>query len=254
MMARVVTAETLDGLAEDDPAAMRSRRDLQRIHRVMGTRGRVVQALRSLTASRPAGAPLRLLELGAGDGSLMLGVARALKDEWPAVELTLLDRQNLVSNATIASYASLGWVARSQVMDVFYWAYGTEVAVNERPVRSTSSHWDVIVANLFLHHFEGAALAALLAVIASRTGRFFACEPHRSRLALAGSHLIGAIGANAVTREDAVLSVRAGFRAQEISALWPGHDAAWTLREYSAGLFSHCFRAEKIAFHASSRP
>jgi hypothetical protein len=139
-------------------------------------------------------------------------------------------------------------------MDVFDWASGTELAVKELPERSTSSHWDVIVVNLFLHHFEGATLVALLAAIASRTGRFFACEPYRARLALVGSRLIGAIGANAVTREDAVLSVRAGFRAQEISALWPGHDAAWTLREYPAGLFSHCFRAEKIAIHASDRP
>ena len=240
VMPRVVAAETLDGLAEDDPAAMRSRRDLQRIHRVMGTRGMVVQALRKLAASRPAGAPLQILELGAGDGSLMLGVARKLMGEWPAVELTLLDRQNLVNNLTIASYASLGWTAKPQVMDVFDWASG-----NEMPERSTSSHWDVIVANLFLHHFEGGALTSLLAAIESRTRLFFACEPRRGRLALLGSHLVGAIGANAVTRDDAVLSVHAGFQAQEIRAMWPGHEAAWTLSEYSAGLFSHCFSAQK---------
>ena len=260
MMNRIVTDETLDGLAEDDPAAMRSRRDLQRIHRVMGTRGILVKALRSLSASRPPGAPLRVLELGAGDGSLMLGVAQALKGEWPAVELTLLDRQRLVTRETLASYARLGWVARSQVVDVFDWAASSSIAANglAQPGQpgqpGQSGHWDVIVTNLFLHHFEGPALAQLLAAIASRTGRFFACEPHRARLALAGSHLIGAIGANAVTREDAVLSVRAGFRDQEISALWPQLDAGWTLKEYSAGLFSHCFRAEKNETAAGTHP
>ena len=204
MMDRIVTDETLDGLAEDDPAAMRSRRDLQRIHRVMGTRSILLKALRGLSASRPQSAPLRVLELGAGDGSLMLGVAQALKGEWPAVELTLLDRQRLVTRETLASYARLGWVARSQVVDVFDWAASPSIAVNSLP------------------------------------------QP--------GSHLIGAIGANAVTREDAVLSVRAGFRDQEISALWPQLDAGWTLNEYSAGLFSHCFRAEKNEAAAGTEP
>jgi len=251
MMPRVVAAETLDGLAEDDPAAMRSRRDLQRAHRVMGTRGIVVQALRTLTASRPAGAPLRILELGAGDGSLMLGVARALRGKGPAVELRLLDRQALVDSATVASYADAGWTATPQVVDVFDWAASDDTPP---PGRGTPAGWDVIVANLFLHHFEGAPLASLLAAIASRTGRFFACEPRRARLALAGSHLIGAIGANAVTREDAVLSVHAGFRDKEISVLWPMREAGWTLNEYPAGLFSHCFSAERIGIEGAAKP
>jgi HPt (histidine-containing phosphotransfer) domain-containing protein len=243
MMPRVVAAETLDGLAEDDPAALRSRRDLQRVHRAMGTHAIVARALRALTASRPAGAPLRLLELGAGDGSLMLRVAHALKGEWPAVQLTLLDRQNLVNASTVASYATAGWTATSQVLDVFDWV-----------ASDAYWHWDLIVTNLFLHHFDGPALASLLAAIESRTERFFACEPRRARLALAASHLIGVIGAHAVTRQDAVLSVHAGFRATEISALWPGLGARWTLNEYPAGLFSHCFSAERMAPQSGPTP
>jgi hypothetical protein len=62
---------------------------------------------------------------------------------------------------------------------------------------------------------------------------------------LLGSYLIGLIGANAVTREDAVLSVRAGFAGNELSALWPVEHGGWNLREYAAGLFSHCFLATR---------
>ncbi len=240
---RIVTAETLDGLAENDPAAMRSRRDLQRIHWLMGTRGIMARALQRLLASRPAAAPLRLLELGAGDGSLMLGVARALGTQWPAVEITLLDRQDLVTRATLDSYARLGWTASPQVVDVFDWASTPLPAV-----QAPGAHFDVIVANLFLHHFEGPELATLLAAIESRTPRFLACEPRRAGLALAGSHLVGAIGANAVTREDAVLSVHAGFRGKELSALWPGDPSFWTLEEMPAGVFSHCFLAQRSGY------
>ena len=240
VMPRIVAAETLDGLAEDDPAAMRSRRDLQRIHWLMGTRGIMARALQRLLASRPATVPLRLLELGAGDGSLMLGVARTLGAQWPAVEITLLDRQDLMTRTTLDSYARLGWSASPQVVDVFDWA-STPLPGAHAPM----ARWDVIVANLFLHHFQGPELATLLAAIESRARRFLACEPRRAGLALAGSHLVGAIGANAVTREDAVLSVHAGFRDKELSALWPGNPSFWTLEETPAGVFSHCFLAQR---------
>lgn len=236
-MPRVVAAETLDGLAEDDPAAVRSRRDLQRVHRMMGTRAIVARALRRLIADRRMREPLQILELGAGDGTLMLGVARLLGKDLPTVHLQLLDRQKLVSPATLASYAELGWQASAQVSDVFDWISGDLHEATPTP------HWDAIVVNLFLHHFEGAQLAALLDSIASRTNSFLACEPRRGMLALAGSHLIGLIGVNAVTRQDAVLSVHAGFAQGEITALWPTTQADWTLSDASAGLFSQCFSA-----------
>ena len=242
-MARVVVAELLDHLAEDDPAAMRSRRDLQRVHRVMGTRSIVRRALTHMTADRVGTGPLRVLELGAGDGSLMLDVARSVTPSWQLVEktkkveITLLDRQSLIGSGTIARYAKLGWSARAQVTDVLDWAADSA---------DSQPRWDVIVANLFMHHFDSAQLSVLLGAIASKTDRFVACEPSRDWLALTGSRLIGAIGANAVTREDAVLSVRAGFCADELSALWPAGGINWHLQEYSAGLFSHCFCAKRL--------
>ena len=247
---RVVAAETLDGLAADDLAAMGSRRDLRRVHMVMGTRAIVAGALRRLTAGHRRAAPLRVLELGAGDGTLMLGVARVLKPHWPVVELELLDRQKLVSPATLQAYAALGWQARDRVSDVFDWvASGSEPAPGQ-----TLARWDVIVVNLFLHHFEGAPLTALLGAVAGRSHRFLACEPRRSRLALAGSHLLGLMGANAVTREDAVLSVHAGFAQGEMAALWPAGGFGWTLKDYPAGLFSHCFSASRSPLDAEAAP
>jgi hypothetical protein len=239
---RIVAVEVLDTLVADDPAAVRSRRDLQRVHRVMRTRAILRQALQLSLASRgdktSPQTPLRILELGAGDGSLMLSVARDLAPTWPPVELTLLDRQDLVDGATIKRYAELGWSAVTSVVDVLDWAVETS---DTAPVR-----WDLIVANLFLHHFEGVQLADLLVAITRRSDRFLACEPRRDWFALAASHLAGVIGAGAVTREDAVLSVHAGFCKKEITALWPVNGDEWRVQEYSAGLFSHCFRAERV--------
>lgn len=236
---RLVLPEILDQLAPDDPQARRSRRDLRRVNRFMGACSILSAGLRPLAARPPGSAPLRALELGSGDGELMLRVARTLRRRddsgvWGAVELRMLDRQALVSPRTLQAYARLGWRAQPLVCDVRDWAAAP----------AEDSSYDVIVTNLFLHHFEPLALRALLAAVAARCQRFLACEPRRSTPALLGSHLLAAIGANRVTRHDAVLSVRAGFRDAELSKHWPAH--GWGLQERAAGLFSHLFSAWRI--------
>ncbi len=242
---RVVTAEVLDHLAPTDPAARRSRRDLARIHRVMATRSIVARGWQALVSTQhaklPLKVPLKVLELGAGDGTLLLGVARRLGSTWPPVQLTLLDRQSVVSQATLAEYASLGWDAAVRVADVLDWAAPAADSADT----SVAPLWDLISTSLFLHHFEGAQLDTVLRAVASQALRFFACEPRRDWLALAGSHCVGALGANAVTRADAVVSVHAGFRARDLGSRWPGK-GAWQCREYAAGLFSHCFSARQL--------
>lgn len=228
---RLVTPEILDELPEDDPRAVGSRGDLRRVHRAMGTRAILLRLLaRAMSDGRPA--PRRVLELGAGDGTLMLRVARQLAPRWPGVRLTLLDRQRLVGARTLDGFERLGWQARAVQADVLDWA-----------TQRSGPRWDLVVANLFVHHFEGAALAALLAGVAARADAFVACEPRRARLALAGSHLVAFLGANAVTRADAVASVHAGFRGGELSAAWP--EPGWRLHESACGLFSHGFVATR---------
>ena len=253
-LARTVLPELLDDLGMQDPRAQRSRRDLQRLHWVMGTQRILLDALRKMPLQRsdsPSSPPLRVLELGAGDGSLMLGVARALQGEWPAVSLTLLDQHNLLESSTERRYARAGWRVTVQVGDIFDWAKQAPVA----GWKPDTGRWDLIVSNLFLHHFEDQELRLLFDAVASRANYFLACEPRRARLALAASHLVGAVGANAITRHDAVLSVRAGFRHKELCSLWPGFEGDWTLEEYQCGLFSHCFSAVRtVALPAGVRP
>lgn len=227
-MARRVEPELLDELPADDPRAVRSRNDLRRVNRLMGTQVVLGNALDGLIR---ASSSARVVELGTGDGSLMLRLARQRARRWPKVQLGLLDMQPVVRAETLTDFRELGWDAQIIGADVFDWFKQSEPG--DAPI---------IVANLFVHHFDGERLQALLRGIASRARAFVCCEPRRSRLALTGSHLLGAIGCNAVTRHDAVISVRAGFNGSDLSTLWPDRNA-WTLQEGRAGPFCHRFVA-----------
>ena len=233
---RRVEPELLDELPPLDPRAIGSRRDLRRINAWMMQAGIMARLLGQATErQRP---PLTMLELGSGDGTFMLSVARRLAPMWPSVSVQLLDRQALVTEDTRAAFAKLGWRAEPVQADVF-----------EALADGGKRDVDVITANLFLHHFEPSRLKLLLEQMARKTRLVAVCEPRRSALALAGSRMIFAIGCNDVSRHDAVVSVRAGFSGRELSDLWPSPGsvaASWRLDETAAGLFTHTFVARCV--------
>lgn len=226
---RIVLPERLDHLEPKDPLARRSRRDLRRVHIAMGS----VSILRRMVSGLGlVEQPRRILDLGAGDGTLLLRFARALKPRWTGVELTLLDRQDLVAAETRQAYRQLGWTVTSLHTDALSWARAP-----------AAERYDLCVAVLFLHHFDTAELNILLAGTGLRTHAFVGCEPRRNALSRVGSAAVGLIGANEVTREDAVKSVAAGFLGAELSAAWQHVEGEWIVDEYRSLPFSHCFTA-----------
>jgi hypothetical protein len=226
--ARRVEPEWLDALPARDPRAVRSRRDLARVNVLMGNAGIVAGAL---AGKLRYGA--RVAEIGAGSGELLCAVARSRALRGLGLELVLVDRQPCVGASTWDELTALGMRTHVVGADAVAWLAHPE-----------ASACDAIVANLFLHHFETPALARLLAYAAQRAPLFVACEPRRSALALAGASALGLIGCNDVTRHDAVVSVRAGFRDGELAALWPA-GPEWKVEEGVRGPFTHRFVARR---------
>jgi hypothetical protein len=227
---RIVQPELLDTLSPDEPRAVRSRRDLQRVNAWMRSHVIMASALRKNLDGHTS---QKITELGAGDGNFLLRVAQIISSGWPDTNATLLDLQKNVSPETLAAFSKLGWRAEPVVADVFNWP-------------QTSNPDEVIVANLFLHHFEDARLAELLRLISQRAKVFIALEPRRAPWPLFCSLLLWAIGCNDVTRHDAAVSVRAGFSGRELSSLWPDKNN-WQITEQSVGAFSHLFIARKMS-------
>jgi len=222
-MKRIVKPETLDTLPPDDPGALRSRRDLRRINAWMGNVGIMAATLKE----NYSGAPKQITELGAGDGNFLLQVAQASRLR--GLNATLLDLQKNVPAQTLAEFSKCGWRAEAVVADVFDW-----------PQMET----EVVVANLFLHHFEDGELRELFRTIAARAKLFIAVEPHRFHFPFPCAQILRLIGCGKITRHDAEASIAAGFVRKEISALWPDK-TGWWLAERRAGLFSHLFVARK---------
>jgi hypothetical protein len=231
-MKREVIPELLDALPPSDRRAIHSRRDLRRINAWMGQARIIAGVVAGAFSDRP---PRTIVELGAGDGTLLLRLAKRIASRWTQVRVVLVDRQPLLSSRTKSEFEALSWSVESVDMDVFDWL--------QRPHPEQN---DVILANLFLHHFREDDLQRLLRHAARQTGLFLACEPRRARFALGAAALLPLIGCNDVTRHDARISVRAGFVENELSDLWPS-DNGWRLMERQAGWFSHCFLAQRIA-------
>src|SRR4051794_21778458 len=92
---RTVKPEWLDELPADDPRAVRSRRDLRLVNRIMG-HARILRA--GLDGAIATDSP-HIAELGAGDGTLLLrALPRRLREN---ARIVFVDRQPVVSAATL---------------------------------------------------------------------------------------------------------------------------------------------------------
>jgi SAM-dependent methyltransferase len=227
---RSIEPEILDDLPANDPRAIASRRDLRRLNYWLNHHRHVKNAI--LTAF-PAYLPQSIAEIGSGDGRFASQTLSYLDEARPvegARDMFLVDRQTEPAPRLRGRFEENGWTAHFVQADIFDWL----------PKQGT---FDCIIANLFLHHFEPVKLRSLFEMIAAHTKVFIACEPRRCRTALYGGYLLVYATCSSVTRHDAIVSIRAGFKDDELSRIWPARD--WTLRETKAGMASHLFVAMK---------
>ena len=231
-MERCLQPELLDELPAGDPRARRARGDLRRLNACMGNARLMAACLAEAVRRAP---PRRIVDLGTGDGTFLLRLTERLPRLAPGTELVLADRVKVVDDGVLTALRHRGFNPRFEPADAWDWLRATP-----QPPRT----W--VLANLFLHHFTAEELRAAFAVVTRTSELCYACEPRRAAWPLLVSRLLWLIGAHAVTRHDAVISVRAGFAGRELSCLWPA-DRAWNLREQRAGLFSHLFLAERTS-------
>jgi hypothetical protein len=184
---RRVDPEILDSLSADDPEAIGSRRDLRWINAIMGNYRWLHRRVRSHI--QPG---WRVLELGAGEG--IFGRRLAHAGQISPEQIIALDLAPCPDTWPTGAM----WIQE----DVF-----------SQPLPAA----EIIVANLFLHHFTAERLTQLGRLLPSSCRYLAISEPARHPLHLWQGSLLAALARlNRVTRHDMPVSIRAGFMGNEL--------------------------------------
>ncbi|TDU70987.1 hypothetical protein EI77_02105 [Prosthecobacter fusiformis] len=187
MQQRDIQPELLESLPHDHPDALRSRQDLLQVNGIMGNHRWIARMLR-----RHAAPGWKITEIGAGDGALSLQLA----------EKGLCRAQDLHAFDLAPRPAS--WPPAAA------WTQGDLFAHPMPPSQ-------VLIANLFLHHFQPAQLSLLGSRIPPEAKLILAAEPARYRIhTFLGRFFCILAELHPVTRYDMQVSIRAGFRSQEL--------------------------------------
>jgi hypothetical protein len=194
---RRLEPEWLDSLDHRDPRAVRARRDLRLINALMGNEGWILREVSRL----PGAAEKGIVEIGSGDGHLLARLSRL----GPATGCDLAPKPPGLPEAIA-------------------WRQGDLFSL-PAPLNG-----GILVANLFLHHFNPASLRQI-GGIAAGFDALVLVEPHRSRGGLALARLLLPIMSE-VTRHDMPVSIHAGFARGELT-----HDLGlsygWSVSESS---------------------
>lgn len=186
---RATEPESLDlGVPEDE--AIRSLRDLRRVNRWLGGRRSLLGAIRPFLARGG-----RLLDVGCGSADLPAEVVTRSPVPVTAVAVDVRLLHLRQAPATVR-----------------------RVVGDARALPFPPASFDVVAASLFLHHFDGPEVAALLALLFRLARRaLIVNDLHRALVPFVFARSVFPfVFESRVSVEDGLLSIRRAFRPHEL--------------------------------------
>ncbi len=188
MHARVLQQELLETYPDDHPDAISGREDLLLVNAVMGNHRWMERMLR-----RHCQPGWKITEIGAGDGALSRRFVQA----------GICDARSL--HAFDLAKRPVDWPPEA------VWTQG-DLFLQPLPES------EVVVANLFLHHFTDEQLRVLGSRISPKTRLILAAEPERRWMhTVMGRFFCWLAELHPITQFDMQVSIRAGFRGEELA-------------------------------------
>jgi hypothetical protein len=204
--ARATATELLDRPDCSQALAADSYRFMGMINRRFGGTRMVRRFLAAEVAGRRVGVPVRVLDIGSGSCDIPLAVSQWARVSCVPLHFTCLERAGPAADIARERLAQACDPAVQLLQeDVF----------SHRPVEP----YDCAVASMCFHHFSDAQILTLLQRLRGFVhNSLLINDLQRSRLAsLAARPLL--VGTPAGVRHDALLSIRRGFKVNELSAL-----------------------------------
>ena len=205
---RATATELLDRPDCDPTLAAASYRFMEMVNCRFGGIRMVRRFLAAETAAHPAGAPLRILDIGSGSCDIPLAVVRWASANGILLHFTCLE---VAGHAVDIARGQLARAGNPPVQLL------QEDAFTHQP----SEPYDCAVASMCFHHFSNAEILTLLQRLRGFVlNSMLINDLRRSRLASLATRLLLAVtAAPAGVRHDALLSIRCGFRIDELSTL-----------------------------------
>ena len=199
--------EIMDDLNCKGQVVEQTLRELDVINRMLGGNDVTIDGLDRLLEDRSGNLKLTLADIGCGSGDMCMRISSWARTKGLDIQVTGID-----ANPYIIQYAMSNCLGTDgltfEVMDVL-------------GEKFSQRKWDIVVATLFMHHFNQTQLVNLLQVLKRQTRIGFVINDiHRHFLAYYSIRLLTRFfSRSSMVRYDAPLSVRRAFRRKELEEI-----------------------------------
>jgi len=205
---RATTQELIDQPDCEPALAADSYRFMEMVNSYFGGIQTVRRFLTAATAKRSSASPLRILDIGSGSCDIPLAVSRWAKTHDIPLHITCLEVSDHAHD-----------IARAQLARADDPA--VQLLLQDAFTHQPDEPYDCAVASMCFHHFNNEQILTLVQRLRGFVrGSLLINDLRRSFLASCAAGLLLAVtGAPAGVRHDALLSIRRGFKVDELSAL-----------------------------------
>lgn len=201
---RSVGAEIMDDLDCHGEVVDQTLRELDFINQWLGGNVVTLQAIKSIWKTIPKKQPLRIADLGCGSGEMLRIVSRLAAKENRNVVLMGVD-----ANSHIVDYAKKHSKEYSNISFQSVSVFSQEFKEQK---------FDIVLATLFMHHFEDADLVSLFSSLKKQSKFIIMNDIHRHPLAYHAIKILTQLfSRSAMVKFDAPLSVLRAFSKTELN-------------------------------------